>query len=411
MSIRPRSPSRSRSISPRKRFRPSDVLPPRLQSPPRACITAYEIGAILAYRRLRFGARAISKLLGISVRHVQNVIANPDTFAIRDCERPESHCGDTSGAIRTRAAPDIVIRLLITVTWNPLWPLRDVLEHIRATTGRAACRERTAERILTAAGFVRRRRTCRPLLKASHYHPRVLFCRMLLCNPAVADDMIFTDESYVEFHSTGTHKICFPGEKAFTSEKPKCVRRFLVWSAVGLHVGLMPFVCIPVGTMVNAALYRSIIEDHFIPWLRLRHKDLGGNRRYIFQQDNASAHTAGMTTDALDTMFGHLRAEGIDVVRLSEWPANSPDISPIESVWAILKGILRRMRRQRVPLWMALTFAHWSMHRPTFIHKLWASWRECVWSVLRLDGGNHHTQTAKVGCMKPPSSLVAAATY
>ncbi len=53
----------------------------------------------------------------------------------------------------------------------------------------------------------------------------------------------------------------------------------------------------------------------------------------IFQQDLAPAHTAKSTKSWYD--------HGVDVL---DWPANSPDLNPIENLWGIVK---RKMRNRR----------------------------------------------------------------
>lgn len=57
------------------------------------------------------------------------------------------------------------------------------------------------------------------------------------------------------------------------------------------------------------------------------------NRRsgkFIFQQDNAPYHTG----DAITEWMSKTR-----IPRLT-WPAQSPDLSPIENIWAIIKNEL-----------------------------------------------------------------------
>ncbi len=76
------------------------------------------------------------------------------------------------------------------------------------------------------------------------------------------------------------------------------------------------------GTM-NAERYIKILEQHMLP-----------SRRRVFQQDNAKPHTAAITTAWL-----HSRR-----VRVLNWPACSPDLSPIENIWHIIKRKIRQRR-------------------------------------------------------------------
>ncbi len=69
------------------------------------------------------------------------------------------------------------------------------------------------------------------------------------------------------------------------------------------------------GTM-NAERYIKVLEQHMLP-----------SRWRVFQQDNAKPHTAAITT-------AWLRSRR---VRVLNWPACSPDLSPIENIWCIIK--------------------------------------------------------------------------
>ncbi len=78
------------------------------------------------------------------------------------------------------------------------------------------------------------------------------------------------------------------------------------------------------GTM-NAERYLKVLEQHMLP-----------SRWRLFQQDNAKSHTAAITTAWLHSIR----------VRVLNWPACSPDLSPIENIWCIIK----RKTPQRQPL-------------------------------------------------------------
>jgi transposase len=61
------------------------------------------------------------------------------------------------------------------------------------------------------------------------------------------------------------------------------------------------------------------------------------NPDLYFQQDNATCHTANLSIDYISENFNQFT---------EKWPANSPDLNPIEIMWAILKSKLYERKHE-----------------------------------------------------------------
>ncbi len=144
------------------------------------------------------------------------------------------------------------------------------------------------------------------------------------------------------------------------AQNPRCLRSsvkfpqsVMVWGAMS-SAGVGPLCFLR--SKVNTAVYQEVLE-HF---MLLAADQLYGDADFIFQQDLAPAHSAKATS----TWF---KDHGIPVLN---WPANSPDLNPIENLWGIVKRKMRYARPNNAEELKATIRATWALITPEQCHRL-----------------------------------------
>ena len=156
---------------------------------------------------------------------------------------------------------------------------------------------------------------------------------------------------------------------------------FMIWGCITSEgIGYM---CRIDGNM-NAELYKNILEEELlqtIDYYNLKRDET------IFQHDNDSKHR-------LKLVINWVQNEKIKVL---DWPAQSPDLNPIENLWSILKRRLNdyeEIPKSMYQLWERIE-TEWNKINKEICLKIIQSMAERIHAVLKSKGG--HTKFCNKG--------------
>lgn len=124
---------------------------------------------------------------------------------------------------------------------------------------------------------------------------------------------------------------------------------------------------------MTGTMYRDILRDHLVQSVeKLR---LGSG--FIFQQDNDPKHTSKVPRE-------YFADTGIVVLG---WPAQSPDLNPIEHLWDELDRKLPKYARKNISVFRKSLFEEWSKIEVPILEKLVNSMRSRLMAVIEARGG------------------------
>ncbi len=255
-------------------------------------------------------------------------------------------------------------------------PFKNVGEiHKEWTAAGVSASRTTTHRRMQDMGFSCRIPCVKPLLNNRQRQKRLAWAKDKKdWTAAEWSKVMFSDESKfcISFGNQGPRVWRKRGE----AQNPCCLRSsvkfpqsVMVWGAMSsAGVGSLCFL----RSKVNTAVYQEVLEHFMLPAA----DQLYGDADFIFQQDLAPAHSAKATS----TWF---KDHGIPVLN---WPANSPDLNPIENLWGIVKRKMRYARPNNAEELKATIRATWALITPEQCHRLIDSMPRRIAAVIQAKG-------------------------
>jgi hypothetical protein len=121
------------------------------------------------------------------------------------------------------------------------------------------------------------------------------------------------------------------------------------------------------GESITSAAYINVLKT-FLP---------KAPTQMVFQQDNARPHTAAATIEFLNQR---------KVKFVPDWPARSPDLSPIETCWALVQKRASAMRPQCEDELKECVLKAWKELPQTTINALVFSFKKRIKKCIELRG-------------------------
>ena len=221
-------------------------------------------------------------------------------------------------------------------------------------------------------GFDYRPPKIRQSLTEDHKKDRVKFAHSIFQNNIDFDLLVFSDESRFCLGPDNRCRWMRKNDRTNDcfSDHDKFSKSIMVYGAIGKNYKSELVFC---DSNVDSQSYKqNIIKSGMIQVLDLKY----GSGNYIFMQDGAPAHKSSETSLFLKKRLTYLK----------KWPANSPDLNPIEHVWGAMKRILKNKQFRDLASMKIAVQEIWNTFPIDSINKLVESFQGRLMTVIQYNG-------------------------
>ena len=220
-----------------------------------------------------------------------------------------------------------------------------------------------------------------------HEEKRQKFSEFIINNKISSDNIFFTDEcrvvlfpklnkqnNFIRLNKEDKKDRWKPEiQKMIANETPKFEQSIMIAGGISKY-GLSSIIFCS-GTQNNFS-YKQFLLFMKKDIEKIK-KDNNLKEPFYFQQDNAACHVSQESKLALDILFGK---------EIIDWPPNSPDLSPIENVWAILKDKLSKRNIKNLDELRENIIDIWSKFPVSLCEKLCSQFNDKIKYVQEMKG-------------------------
>lgn len=248
------------------------------------------------------------------------------------------------------------IRIQNFIKKNPYISLQNIVDGLRLS-----CSKESIRRYLHKSGFVWKKASKKEVLSPDDMWMRTFWALDNLRKP-LWEYVIYSDESGFLLHDTAGYAWQKKNQEVPQLEEvqERYCHKINVWVAIsvfgkmGIHI---------YKENLNQQVYNNILSTTLIPNIK-KHYPYGA----ILQHDNHPVHKGSEVIKYLNSR----RVSNI-IVNILDWPARSPDLNPVENVWAAMKNSIRRRYPKTMHQLEQMIYEEWKNLSDEWLGKLCVS--------------------------------------